>query len=522
MAPPEEIPSGTSTWRRFFIRSCSTVGLLPLFLLVYFVGALTHDVTKPLWFDELITFYASRLPTPAAIYAALLHSVDGQPPGTDWITHYSLLVFGQNSLAARLPETVAIGLACVLLYLFVRKRTAPLYAFIAVLIPVLTLASDFSSEARPYGFILLSGMLGLYIWQIELESPGKWTVSLALSAAISMGIWCHYYSALMVGPLAAGETIRAVQERKVHWNVWCALCASLWPFPVLHKLLSAEAFNSAGLIRRWGTDNLSKVYLELLGSSLLLVLFLYLLSVILRDVGRPLSSPKKGNRMPELGALVCVLLLPVAGWVIAQATKMFLARYFLMATFGLSALVSLAFYDFTRNYRALAQIVSTALMFCFINQQYPYLRRFLAHARASVTTLHPTLANATGNMPVVFQNPTTYLQCQFLAPPKLSARFLYLADPEQSRKYSDWQIADSLISNLHDYAPFNIATASYLRDSKPFYFFWTKENGDFWTLHYLLANSWALKLVSLDPTGDALFICERSRAANISSQIGSQ
>ena len=121
---------------------------LAAFTVIYLACTVARSLAKPLWFDELFTFYISRAPGWKERLA--MGFGDDCPPLFYGLTHACLRLFGENSLASRMPEIMGFWLMCVCLFLFVRRRCAAIYAFLAVLLAVRSLAYAYAYEARPY------------------------------------------------------------------------------------------------------------------------------------------------------------------------------------------------------------------------------------------------------------------------------------------------------------------------------------------------------------------------------------
>ena len=93
--------------------------LLCGFSVLYLVGTCIIASQKLLWNDELFTLYISRLPSLSAIWSALVTGADQSPPLFFIITRASLLLFGANHLAVRLPEVLGFWIMSLCLFRFV-------------------------------------------------------------------------------------------------------------------------------------------------------------------------------------------------------------------------------------------------------------------------------------------------------------------------------------------------------------------------------------------------------------------
>jgi uncharacterized membrane protein len=76
-----------------------------------------------LWFDELLTFYISRLPDSTSVVRALLDTAENHPPLDFVVRHVSLRVLGQSEFALRAASIIALWVGCLCLWSVVSKRT---------------------------------------------------------------------------------------------------------------------------------------------------------------------------------------------------------------------------------------------------------------------------------------------------------------------------------------------------------------------------------------------------------------
>ena len=73
----------------------------------YWFFTLLMSSRKPLWNDELYTYYVARLPTMKSVWGALLAGGEQTPPFFYFLTRRSIALFGLNATALRLPEMIA-------------------------------------------------------------------------------------------------------------------------------------------------------------------------------------------------------------------------------------------------------------------------------------------------------------------------------------------------------------------------------------------------------------------------------
>ena len=77
-------------------------GWLALFTVVYWSCTWALSRAKPLWFDELFTYYMARLAISDQI-SALRSGIETNPPGFPWLVGVSQALLGVSELTTRLP-----------------------------------------------------------------------------------------------------------------------------------------------------------------------------------------------------------------------------------------------------------------------------------------------------------------------------------------------------------------------------------------------------------------------------------
>ena len=135
--------------------------LYGLLFVIYLLFALRSIASRPLWFDELFTFYIAQAPTVGKVFQQL-RSLDLNPPITYLLTRASMHVFGATPLGTRLPETLAFFAAMVFVGRLVARPFGTLYGFAASTLLLASPTGDLFTEARPYG--LMMAALALAWW----------------------------------------------------------------------------------------------------------------------------------------------------------------------------------------------------------------------------------------------------------------------------------------------------------------------------------------------------------------------
>ena len=98
--------------------------------LLYLPGAFAASAAKPLWHDELFTWYIAQAPSLGQLWDQS-RNLDLNPPLVFWLTRLCFHLFGTGALATRLPELAGFLLLLLATFQFVRRRLGVLFGFFA-------------------------------------------------------------------------------------------------------------------------------------------------------------------------------------------------------------------------------------------------------------------------------------------------------------------------------------------------------------------------------------------------------
>src|SRR6185436_6336222 len=127
---------------------------LALFSIVFIGLTSLRALAKPLWYDELFTYYMSRLPGITSMWSAVKDGADLNPPLLYLATRAAHRAFGDGLIATRLPAILGFLTMLLCLFRFVARRCGATYGFAGMLFAALTGAYTFAYEARSYGMVL--------------------------------------------------------------------------------------------------------------------------------------------------------------------------------------------------------------------------------------------------------------------------------------------------------------------------------------------------------------------------------
>ncbi len=471
-----------------------------LLLSVTIPGMLGKSLNKPLWHDELFTFYISQARSIPALLEAI-RLLDFNPPLSYLATRLSYFVFGVNTLSCRLPEILGFLLAMLSLYLFLRRRAGTLYGLLAAGLLYAGAYGALATEARPYGLLLGFSALSLLAWQLARERT-RWTVLLALAGCGLL--LTHVFSVFVWGALAAAEAIRIAQRRKVEWPLVVAWTVPLLCIVTYLPLLRAHSqaiFPAAlqpgfgTLLRFYNTWVEADVRSVLLTAVVLLLLFG---PKIFRGRTQPYLTLPEWAAVGFLFAIPFVLLL-----VLIRSHSAFFERYATSGTIGLGVLTAmlLAFWT-SRDTRA--ALLCLGIAFTISGQLSAAVSALRHKATFTQTEPKPALCQACQlsqtldpTLPFVDASGLTFLEMDHREDTAMLQHVFYLTDRQASRQYAHASIFE-VMQTEKDLFPIraNVSTYSaFIRTHRRFFVFGEYDYPEDWLLRKLEADGASLRLL---------------------------
>ncbi len=192
---------------------------------------------RPLWFDELTTFYIARQPTVARMMEAL-RSVDLNPPLNYFLTRWSVALLGTAPWATRLPALIAFWGGSAAIFALLRRRASSLVAAVGVLLFWSSPYFSYAAEARPYGLLLGLSTILLWAWDPPANGvPKKRLAWVAITGGLLL--LSHLFGVLSLGAVWFGEAVRSYRRRRVDWPMAAALL-----FPLIATLTYGPMFRA--------------------------------------------------------------------------------------------------------------------------------------------------------------------------------------------------------------------------------------------------------------------------------------
>jgi hypothetical protein len=453
------------------------------FLYAFIVLAL---VQRPLWHDELYTYYIANSPTTARFVAAVTQ-IDLQPPLQYVLTRVSLLLFGDSDIVTRLPSVIAFTVASICLYHFVRRRLGRFYGLTATLVLWLTPFLPYAAEARPYALVLGSFSVAMLGWQTATAGQRRrWGLF-----GITLGVWgalvSHAFSPLLVAVLGIAELVRSAERRKIDWPVCVALVAPS-PFMVVYlpifrrfegwAAVPPEFQGSVFKIVTFYSDMLSAV------SAVVLIALLAALMVS-RSEGVDTGTDAPTAHSHEIALVLGLLSLPIPiNLFLIRSGGAFWPRYCIASAIGFSLLSVYILAKLTRGSRAAAGIAACVIFLGMAGGLALQITR--PPARAVIKEL--SLKQLDPRLPLVAASGLTFFEMNKREDAELLSRIFYLTDRDAAIRFSHATIFEGT-AVLRKYFPILGTVTAYrdfVRQTPHFFVLGTPDYPEDWLIPKLL------------------------------------
>lgn len=442
-----------------------------IFSLFYFPITIVRAASRPMWFDELFTFYISRMDL-SKIWAILSSGNEPNPPICYVLTHFSMRMFGENEAAIRLPEVAGFWLMSICVFLFVRHRCSAYAAAAAIFFGLSTKAYvQYAVEARPYGLVLGFCGLAAVCWQYasDGETARVRTLStIGFCLALMAALCSHYYAVLLLIPFGVGELVRWWKTGRLNITLSAALVASLLPLVLLYPTIKRGSSFITTLVKTspnfWAKptiDSTPLFFIEVLATTVVPLLLTAIVVVVFRSLGydeeeNDSATTTSWPPIHETAMVIALVALPAFATVLGRiATGSFIARYALSAVVGCSLVFGLLAYKGTYRRQS---IVPAAAAFVFFGW---FLGNGLHRPRSVAAQPLPDITSVDRNMPIVIADPLLFLKLVYYAPREFASRMHYLTDLDSVTKKPDFvpelalrQLRTWITVPVDDYKPF--------------------------------------------------------------------
>lgn len=405
------------------------------------------------WCDEVSTVFMTRMPTLSAIWNALDHAVDGQPPLFYLIERAAGAFALKPEIAFRLPSIAAFALTLLCVFVFIRRRSGGMIAVVCAGILLLTVLFDpYAVDARPYSMMVACIALALVCYQRVPET--RWTILMGLSLVAAESL--HYFAVFALAAFAAAEVAFFLKTPRFRTGVWLGLACGLLPLMVCWPLLSNLRRNYGGhawaspTLRHAGASygwffNIRNFYVN--GFLAFLVVLLLICAALLLALPRTRKKWTANPLFHEHILILALLGLPFLTLVVAkiahgEANYKYAMPAALAIPLGLGCILS-------RLNRAVVTLTAIAILCAFTVQEarfWPTRQSRLAEFVPPMNVIELVIDRAgRPDLPVVFSDAMAYGPAVYYAPPEQARRFVALADPPKAIAYTGTNNIDSLL-----------------------------------------------------------------------------
>ena len=510
-------PAG-STWNpcaRVMTSPRFVSALLGTVLLSEFGVLFLRAGRKLFWYDELFTFFVSKIHPFSLLLRALWAGVDGMPPGYHAMIQLASMLPGDPLVTFRLPSILGYILTLLGIYWFVCKRFPTVAGLAAVLLVTLSPFRGYALEARSYALLVGSLAISAALWQ-RIGERRLLTPLFALFLAVAVS--CHYLAVFAITLFGIAELAWTFLSRRIRWGVWVACLLATCPFflgiPILLHFQEVVGRNF------WAKPDWGMVvstysgYLWLDSTFTLVLIFFFVL--VVGDSLPRMWQP--GERMseyeftaPEIFLISGFLFYPILLVLLANLLGSgYTPRYGWPGILGLV----LGSVHLVRPiwFRSVSAYLLAGLLIVFAVQSGNDLLMLSKAGSAGVDARWTKLAISSRNkpsIPVVIGNPMAYLEAMAYAPPELRDRLVMVVDPGIAARllWSDTPdqanclLAQFVPLRVEYLAPFQVANQKFLLYS----------GGD-WLTQYLIESKYHLTLLSKEDWaggGGSLYVVER-------------
>jgi len=412
--------------------------------------------STPFWYDELCTWIVARQPTVSAMYDALRHAADSNPPVFYLIERLSASLIKNEHIAFRLPSIAGFAIVLWCVFLVAKRRsngTVGLVCTTAILMT--TLYEPYATEARPYSLVAACIAFGLVCYQ---RAPAtRWMLLLGISLALAEAL--HYYAIFSIAPFCAAEGAILLKTKQFRWKVWLALACSFLPLAVFWPLLMQ--FKAAFGAHMWSPPalgNITPIYGWFFhtGAAIGIGIAAALSAVLVLALLSPGTAPDPAAEPPshELVLALVFLALPFIGF---AGTKIghgiMVNRYVLPGVLGMAMACG---YLLQWSGSKSVAVFAVFVLFVVAFQE----RSFWVTHRGHLTAVHSPAEDLVRilnglpryrDLPVVISDGLDYLPIAHYASPEEARRFVSVVDPAASVTYQGNDILEKSLAILRSY-----------------------------------------------------------------------
>lgn len=489
-----EVREHRVSWNAHLQAACAKLDrpvFLPLFLATaIYLFVVAAWSTRPLWYDELFTYYAAKAPTSERFISLLAH-LDLNPPLQAGLTIVSFKLFGDSDFAARIPSMIAFWVASFCLFRFVSYRLGRFYGLAAMLAFWSTDFLKYASEARPYALMVAAFGIALVHWQRIADGDRRRWRFAAVGLGVAGVLMSHVFGPVLLLALGAAEIVRSLGTKKIEWGMWIAFFS---PAPLLlvyvpmvraysgYATLYPPEFQ-ASIFRAFG------FYSEILADGGVALLAALAVAILVGQGGARVPAVRH-----EIALCAGLLAAPlVVNVLLMRHQGAFWPRYCIGAGLGIGFLFANVLAKATRNNRvAGAAAVMVLLAGIAVNR---IVNPALAPEPRSTNPL--SLDDLDGSLPLVAASGVTFLEMNKRENSALLSHVFYLTDRAAAEQYAHATIFQ-VFGSLDNWFPMRAHVAHYgdfVAASPHFLVLGTLDFPEDWLIPKLLADGAQLRFL---------------------------
>jgi len=482
------------------------LGLMVALVIYVIVRGVVGAATRPFLYDEVLTQVVSSQPSLRTMWEALTRGIDGQVPFFYLYERAAAGLINNKDFALRMPSILAFPCTLICVFVFAKKRSGEVIAFLCTLLLLLTsLFHIYAIDARPYSLAIACVAFALVCYQ-RLPSL-FWTAMMGITLALAQSL--HYYAVLALAPFGLAEAVLFLRTREFRWRVWAALALGVVPLAVFWPLLSRlKTYYGPHLWTHYDLSSIPETYGSFFltggafGAAAAMVSAAGLVgSLLLLRPGAPSEGKLRDASVAEGTLLLALVGLPFIGFAAATILHgVMVDRYLLAAAIGVCLAMG---YALTL---ARPQIVVLFAFFVFSSVGLHELSFWRSTWRHPFTMNSPALAienfvrGAGGaDLPVVVADSVVFLPLAHYASPAFAHRFVFLVDEHEAVTYMGTDNLDKNLLVLRSYAPFLVDDYSQFTSSHQEFLLYVEEpvtRFDWLTWH--LSREASLRLLAME------------------------
>jgi hypothetical protein len=386
-------------------------------------------------------------------------------------------------------------------------------------LPCFTAAFPYGIEARSYGLMLGLFTLTLVAWSEAAAFRRRALYLPLLGVLIAAGLWNHYYAALVLVPIGAGEIVRLAENRRVDWQLWLAVAlggaaaAPLLPLARIAGSYSATYWRHASYRDIPDTNAflfgpLAEHPVLVIGAAVMaLIVFGSRVGTRIRlhapgwraTDSRSLAAADARDCPPhEVAALLACLVVPVAAVLAGlYSAGVFVPRYALTGVVGFALAIPLLVARMPTR-RVGDFLLCAILLSAFGRSAYAALSSPAAF-KSPIAQRQALLRQLDDPEPIVVTSGLIYLQLWYYTPPAERDRLIYIADPALAMRYTGSDTIDRNLLALRRWTDVSVDEVDFLQPAGKQFALYRAGTG--WLPQRLADLGASVEPVAVDPGG---------------------